>query len=72
MRPVWASGEVWSSECPRSFISVESLTLLDAYAIWKCTGFVSGAEEMPARLMDAIMTIQAEESAELRHGNRKD
>jgi len=71
-RPVWASGKVWTAECPRSFITAESLTLLDAYAVWRMPGALHVFEDMPARVADALMTLHTEERAELNHGDRKD
>lgn len=72
MRPVWARGEVWAAECPRSFVTAESLSLLDAYAFWRIGGTKDGFDEMPARAVDALMLLEAEERAEREHGNGKD
>src|SRR5437763_13909081 len=51
-RPVWARGGVWSAECPRSYITAESIYLLEEYSVWRITG-VSGAATT-ARGVDAL------------------
>jgi hypothetical protein len=57
-------------ECPRSYISAESVSLLETYAVWDALG-QSATERMPARVVDAILTLRAEEAREKSHGEQQ-
>jgi hypothetical protein len=62
---VWARGRVRLTECPKSFITAESLDLLDRFYAAKLFGF-GNFGELPARVADAFCVLEqqlAEEKA---------
>lgn len=56
---MWSRGghSIW--ECPKSYITGESLTLLEEFFAWK----LGGCQELyrlPARSVDAILALEVE------------
>jgi len=56
---VWARNNVVVASCPTSFITAESVALLEEFHVWKLFG-ASDAYRLPARLVDAIFIIENE------------
>ena len=59
---VWARGRLGITECPRSYITAESAAWLDQYAAWRAARRTGTG--MPARDVDAMLTLDAEFAAE--------
>src|SRR3954468_5537067 len=51
--PVWVRGRVGSTECPKSYVTSESLALLEQFYAWKLLGSID-PKTLPARTMDAF------------------
>lgn len=62
---VWARGRHTISSCPTSYVSAESLVLLEAFHTWKLFG-ADGFYDLPARVVEAISLLENELTAELR------
>jgi hypothetical protein len=67
-KPVWARRNHVVNECPRSYISAESQTLIEQFNVWKLAG---GSEfsAWPARVVEAMCILEQELRQEARHGN---
>jgi len=59
---VWAWGRVGITECPRSYITAESAAWLEQYAAWRVAR--RAEPDMPARDLDAMLTLDREFAAE--------
>ena len=57
--PVWASKRLVLTECPTSYITAESITLLEAHRAWKVSGG-GGLYDFPAPTVDAFLVIEEE------------
>ena len=71
---MWGRREVAVTQCPKSMITAESISLLDEFNVWKrCGGDVRA---MPARTADAILILDNELRTEMarveeeKHGQR--
>jgi hypothetical protein len=54
---VWAAPEIGIESCPKSYITGESLTVLEAFSVWKALG--GGAlDEYSARFVDGFCVLQ--------------
>ena len=56
---VWARGRVSAPQCPRSYITPESIGLMEEYYAWKLFG-ATDYYELPARLAEAIFVLESE------------
>jgi hypothetical protein len=63
--PVWAQGDLWLEECPKPYISAESLGIIERYLVWKKFGGNS-VETRPAKEVDGFLTLDAEIAEEER------
>ena len=63
---VWARGRVATPRCPTSYITSESVALLEEYYAWKLLG-AAGCDELPARLVEAIFVLENELRTERDH-----
>ncbi len=52
-----------TDECPRTAITAESLRLMETYQAWKTLGG-GDTRRLPAREVDALITLEAEMRAE--------
>ena len=66
---VWARGRVSLTSCPTSYISAESIALLEEFHAWKLLGAKS-FYDLPARLVEAIFVLEKELSAERSDGQK--
>jgi hypothetical protein len=56
---VWLRGRMSLATCPTSFITAESIALLEEFHAWKLVGG-SSAYDLPARLVEAIFVLENE------------
>jgi hypothetical protein len=63
---VWARARVSVSSCPVSYITSESMSLLEEYYVWKVVG-QADCYDLPARLVDAIFVLENELRMERDH-----
>jgi len=61
---VWGRRRVFLDTCPRSFVSAESIGLVEAFAAWKLVGSGDFAS-LPARTADAFCVLENELRAEM-------
>ena len=61
-------GGVAVSECPKSYISPESLTWLEEFKVRKLFGF-GDVMNLPARVVDAFCTLEKESITERMNGD---
>jgi hypothetical protein len=54
---VWAKGGLAVQECPRSYVSTESIGWLEQYGAWRRT---SAVLDMPARDVEAMLILERE------------
>ncbi len=59
-----------TSECPVSFITAESIGLLEEYWVRKTVGGQVDVHSMPARLVDAWQILDAEFAGETENGKQ--
>ena len=57
--PVWGRGHVHTDRCPKSYITAESVILLEEYWAWKRAGGVSYLA-FEARAMEAFALLDSE------------
>jgi hypothetical protein len=56
---VWVRGRVSLTSCPTSYITPESIALLDEFHAWKLFG-AGNVYDLPARLVEAIFVLENE------------
>ncbi len=56
---VWARKAVSVSSCPTSYITPESIALIEEFHVWKLFG-TTDWRELPARLVEAICVLENE------------
>ena len=69
MSVVWARRHVSANECPRSYVTAESLGWLEHFYAAKYFG-VADMYALRATTVDAICTIESEMNEERKHGDR--
>jgi len=65
---VWARRQVASDECPKSYITGDSMAWLELFNAWKRVGFPR-PEEMNARDAHAVLILE-QEMQEARRGEQ--
>jgi hypothetical protein len=65
-QPVWARGSVALGTCPRSFITAESITLLEEFAMWRQLGGDAG--KLTAKQVDGFAILERMLAKELKNG----
>jgi hypothetical protein len=68
---VWARGEVFAMQCPKSLITVQSLKWLDEFNAWKTLGAVN-LLNINAKTADAIALLDVEFRKELAREENKE
>jgi hypothetical protein len=66
---VWARGRMSLTTCPTSYITSESIALLEEFHAWKLLG-AGSVFELPARLVEAIFVLENELRAESNDGQK--
>ena len=61
---VWARNNVSITSCPTSYITSESIALLEEFHVWKLFG-LGDFYRIPARVVDAIFVLENELRAEI-------
>jgi adenosine deaminase len=56
---IWARRQVAVESCPTSYITAESIALLEEFHAWKLVG-VSDVYQLPARVVEAIFILENE------------
>jgi len=64
---VWIRRNIGTASCPTSYITPESLTLLEEFHAWKLLG-AGDMYNLPARTVDAIFVLERELRLENRDG----
>src|SRR6266480_2014208 len=64
-RVVWARREISTTSCPTSYITPESVALLEEFHVWKLFG-CRDVNRLPARSVEAIFILESEWRAEKR------
>jgi hypothetical protein len=68
-RVVWLRGQVAVACCPTSYVTAESLALLDEFHAWKLIG-AGNVYELPARSVEAFFVLENELRAEKHDGQK--
>jgi hypothetical protein len=63
--PVWAQGDLHLDECPKPYMTAESLGMLENYLVWKRFGG-QPVEMRSAKEVDGFLVLDAEIAAEER------
>lgn len=66
---VWARGRVALKSCPTSYITSESVALLEEFHAWKLLG-AGSVYDLPARVVEAIFILENELRAEMNNGQK--
>ena len=66
---MWARGRTTLASCPTSYITSESIALLEEFHAWKLVG-AGNVYELPARLVEAIFILENELRAEINDGQK--
>jgi hypothetical protein len=66
---VWARGTVSLATCPTSYITSESIALLEEFHAWKLLG-AGSVYDLPARLVEAIFVLENKLRAENNDGQK--
>jgi hypothetical protein len=69
-RIVWARRNVSVQSCPKSFITAESLGMVDEFNLWKVSQGDLSAK--PARVAEAILLLESELRAEINSGTNQE
>lgn len=64
---MWVRGGVSTLECPKSFVTAESIGWLEEFQIWKRLGYPN-VTEMTARQVEAMLVLEAELMEEVKRG----
>jgi hypothetical protein len=56
---IWAGGRIAIYSCPTSYMTSESIALLEEFYAWKLLG-AGNVYELPARLVEAIFVLEKE------------
>ena len=69
-RIVWGRGRVESQECPKSFVTGDSIALLEEYFVRRRLG-IPDSIEMEARTTDAFLILRDQMDREERNGRQQ-
>ena len=67
---IWARSQVGVTTCPVSYITAESIALLEQFHAWKLFGSAN-PYCLPARLVEAICILESEHRSEIVSGNER-
>ena len=65
--PVWARRQLTLGTCPQSYITAESVTMLEEFAVWRRLGRLAFGE-LTARQVDGFLILDEALTEELRNG----
>ena len=66
-RPVWARADVATETCPKSYITAESIGLVEEFLVRRRLGGMR-FEELTARQVEAFVILEKALTKEMRHG----
>jgi len=66
---IWARRQVAIETCPTSYITAESLALLEEFHAWKLIG-ASDVYGLPARVVEAIFVLENEVRSEKHNASK--
>jgi hypothetical protein len=66
---VWIRKQVGLTTCPVSYITPESIGLLEEFHVWKLFG-TTNPYELPARVVEAICILENERRSETQNGEQ--
>ena len=66
---VWGRGLVLTTTCPTSYVTAESIALLEEFYAWKLAG-AGNVYDLPARLVEAMFVLENELRAEANDGQK--
>jgi hypothetical protein len=66
---IWARGQVAIESCPTSYITAESLALLEEFHAWKLIG-AGDVHQLSARVVEAIFILENEVRSEKQNASR--
>ena len=67
---IWARGRIWLTTCPTSYITSESIALLEEFHAWKLFGTID-YHRLPARVVQAICVLENELRSEANDGQNQ-
>jgi hypothetical protein len=68
--PVWARKHVLLTTCPKSFVTAESIRLLEDFSFWRRFGRTDTGE-LTARQAEAFILLEQELAVEVKDGERR-
>jgi hypothetical protein len=66
---VWVRGQTAIRTCPTSYITSESIALLEEFHAWKLVG-AGNVYDLPSRLVEAFFILESEVRAEISNGQK--
>jgi hypothetical protein len=66
-RPVWARADVATETCPKSYITAESVGLVEEFLVRRRLGGMK-FEELTARQVEAFLILEKALAKEMKHG----
>lgn len=60
---MWARRRTVSMQCPKSYVTAQSLTWIDEFALWRRQG-TAGYADTEAKKLDAFLILEAQLAAE--------
>lgn len=66
---MWARGRTTLATCPNSYVTADSIALLEEYNAWKLFG-AQNVFDLPARLVHAIIVLEKELGAGVNDGQK--
>jgi len=66
---VWGRGAIATTTCPTSYVTTESVALIEEFYAWKLCG-AANVYDLPARLVEAIFVLENELRAETNDGQK--
>jgi len=69
-RPVWARADVAIETCPKSFITAESIGLVEEFLVRRRLGGMN-FENLTARQVEAFVILEKALEKEMKHGGHR-
>lgn len=66
-RPVWARADVALETCPKSYITAESVGLVEEFLVRRRLGGIK-VDELTARQVEAFLILEKALAKEMKHG----
>jgi hypothetical protein len=69
-RPVWARADVATETCPKSYVTAESVGLVEEFLVRRRLGAMN-FEQLTARQVEAFLILDKALAKETRHGEQR-